>query len=74
MNNYVRVRLVDMPTTVPGFSIQTPDGWTTIILNSRCSHSKNLESYRHEMEHIENDDFSSELSVDEIEAVAHRKG
>ena len=71
MNDYVIVRYANLPTTIPGFSIRTPDEYTTIILNARCGHNKNIESFMHEMKHISDDDFYSIESVDAIELRTH---
>jgi hypothetical protein len=73
MNENINVRFANLPTTIPGYAIQAPDGWTTFILNARCSHDKNLETYMHECGHVARDDFGSEKSTGEIECIAHKK-
>lgn len=70
--NDVPVRLENLPSTIGGYVVQTPDG-ETIILNSRCTREKNMQTYMHELSHIYNDDFSSEKSADEIEYSAHNE-
>lgn len=47
--------LLDLPTTVRGFVVGKDD--PTIVLNARLSHEANMETYRHELRHIERDDF-----------------
>ena len=61
-----------MPTTIGGYTIRTPDGFYTIVLNAKCSYTKNVETYRHEINHIRNGEFESELSADIIEFYAHK--
>lgn len=65
------VLLVDLPTTIYSFVRQNPDGSYTIVLNARLSAEDRLRHYRHELEHIENHDFESEETADEIEYRAH---
>lgn len=72
MMNDVTVRLENITCTIGGYVVQTPDGYT-IVLNSRCTHEKNMQTYMHELSHIYNDDFSSEMPADEIESAAHRE-
>ena len=68
--NY-RAVLADMPAAVPAYSIHGPDGYTTIVINSRMNYEKQCESYKHEVNHIESDDFDSKRSADEIERDRH---
>jgi len=61
------VRLVDMPTTVGGFVSPNEDGTYNVFLNSRRSVEQNIETYFHEWEHIEDDDFYNDLPIEEVE-------
>lgn len=72
MSNNISVKFVNMPTTIYGYTIKTPDDWYTIVLNARCSKQKNLETFKHECYHIENNDFDKE-DVQEIEYNAHKR-
>ena len=67
----VNVILQDLPTTVRGFCIESPDGYHTIVLNARLNREQNVKSYEHELEHIRRDDFHASESVDQIELRAH---
>lgn len=60
---------LDMPATVYGYTI-LQDGCYTIVLNSRLSHERNLETYLHELSHIKNGDYEAG-SADIIELFAH---
>lgn len=67
-----RIVMLDLPTTVKGYVLQTFDGFNTIVLNSRLNIWQNRASFLHEMEHIIRDDFQSLESVTTIEARAHK--
>ena len=69
----VNTLLVDLPGTIKAFVTKDTDDFYTIYLNSRLSHEQNVVSFIHEMEHIENDDFYSDLTADQIERVRHGK-
>ena len=69
----VNTLLVDLPGTIKAFVAKDTDDFYTIYLNSRLSHEQNVVSFIHEMEHIENDDFYSDLTSDQIERVRHGK-
>lgn len=51
------VRLENLPTRIKGFCYHDDDGHEFIILNSRLPHEMNLESYQHELLHIERGDM-----------------
>lgn len=69
----VNTLLVDLPGTIKAFVAKDTDDFYTIYLNSRLSHEQNIVSFIHEMEHIEKDDFYSDLTADQIERVRHGK-
>lgn len=71
MTNNCRVVLQDLPTTVRGFCIESPDGFYTIVLNARLNREQNVKSYEHELEHIRRDDFHADEDIDQIELRAH---
>ena len=69
----VRVVLQDPPTRIKGFVLpDATDDFYTIILNARHSRETNIETYKHELDHIENGDFYKDESANEIELRAHR--
>lgn len=65
---------MDMDTCVHAFVRQTPTDDYVIIINSRLSDQAQREAFRHEMRHIENNDFERAdiLGVQEVEYEAHR--
>lgn len=68
-----RTKLIDLPTGIKGMTVKNGDDYT-IVLNARHSHSQNIESYKHEVEHIERGDFDLSTPVGLIEIYAHREG
>lgn len=71
MDNYYHVEIIDLPCTIKSFVRHNEDGSTTIILNSKLNRETQVKCMMHEIEHIENDDFYSKYSSDEIEAKRH---
>lgn len=74
MTEDVNVAYLDLPVRVHGFVRQNGDCTCTIVLNSRDSRERNMEAYRHELEHLQRDDFYSDSNVDTIETAAHSRG
>lgn len=70
----VNVRLIDMPGTIPGYSIANADLSFTIVLNARLNYERQLQAYHHEMKHIENGDYYKKHTADLIECFAHAEG
>lgn len=67
----VRTVYCDLPNTVGGFTVATPDDFFTIVLNQNLSYDRNVQTYKHELEHIKNGDFDKTCSADIIEISAH---
>ena len=61
--------LLNLPCSVRGLAKANSDGSYTILLNSRLSFEQLQRTYIHEMRHIKEDDFHSELNVDLIEFI-----
>lgn len=65
------VKLVDFPVcTCGGIIMLNDDGTYTILINSRLSHAQNLDSLRHELNHIKNGDFFRDVPIEQIEKEA----
>ena len=62
-----RVIYVDMPTSIRSFVRESPDGYMTIVVNSRLSDAMQRLAYRHEIAHIERGDLDDARDADEIE-------
>lgn len=68
-----RIRLIDLPCPIRSFVKMDADGFYTIILNSRLSAEMQLKAYKHEIDHIKNDDLYSPLVADQIEEDRHER-
>lgn len=76
MRDYERihVHIVDwLPVAIRGLTIRTTDNedYYCILLNGKLGRNALIMAYDHEMEHIDNNDFDSMYSADEIEAIRH---
>ena len=60
------------PASFHGMVVKDDDGFYTILLDPNDTYEQRLRTFRHELEHILNDDFAK-LDVQEIEAIAHGK-
>lgn len=61
------VRVVDLPSGVNGMISPNVDGTFNIYLSSNNDPEKQIDSYFHELAHIENDDFNNGKPLREIE-------
>ncbi len=72
MNTNYQTVYQNLPYKVKGFvTYNTADDFYTIVLNSRHSHSMNVETYKHELKHITNEDFYNPLNINNIESIRH---
>ena len=68
-----RVLLVNMPTTIKGYTVPSRDGqFYTIVINSKLNRETQESTYDHECRHILNGDFEKKLQADIIEFYAHK--
>ena len=69
MTNDINVVYMDLPVS----EAVTPndDGSYTIFIKETLSDDKKRDAYHHAMKHINNDDFYSDLTADQIEGYAH---
>lgn len=66
----VKVIYADLPCTCKGMVVRMFDDgedYDTVVLNSRLNWEQNVETYKHELWHIEHDDFNSVLPVAVLE-------
>jgi hypothetical protein len=71
---HVQVHIVDwLPLTVSGFTVMTSDNedFYCIILNGKLGRNALVKSYEHEIQHIDNHDFDSMYTADQIESMRH---
>lgn len=65
------VHILDLPHDVHGLTAPNEDGSYTVFLNARDTIERQQEAYRHEVRHIENNDFEK-ADVQLIEQYAHQ--
>ena len=70
--NDIYEKLINLPTTVPAYTIRDPAGDFTIFINARMSQERQKKACEHELKHIRNGDFDRTGSVDLIEIYAHK--
>lgn len=66
----IKVIYVDLPCTVKGMVVRMFDDGEdcdTIVLNSRLNWEQNIETYKHELWHVKQDDFNSSLPISVLE-------
>lgn len=66
------VRIVDFPRDVGGVNgmvLLDESGFYNIYLNARASWFQQRKALRHELNHIENDDFFNGKPIDEVEDI-----
>ena len=68
MDNII-VRLKDLPCGINGVTILDEDGNYNIYINARLSYYGQQEAYRHELKHIQRDDFYNNLPIQEVEQI-----
>lgn len=67
----LRIVRVKMPIRVHGYAVKScqPDGdFYTAIINEDLSEEATQRAVLHEIQHVKEDDFTSEYSVSEIES------
>lgn len=71
MDNYMVV-YKNLPEKVNGFTMyHACDDFYTIILNSRVSYDCAKRTFKHELKHIQNNDFIKFKNVGRIEELTH---
>ena len=67
----IYTKLIDMPTSIRGYTIHDKNGDFCIVINARISQEDMVETYIHEIKHIKRGDVYKKGSVDLIEIYAH---
>lgn len=62
------VRFVDLPPSIGGVITPNDDGTFSIYINARHSVDRQLAAFKHEVNHIAQNDFYNGKSIQEIEA------
>ena len=71
MTSAVNTVLADLPCRIKAYTIINKDMSYTIVINARMSYEMQLESYKHELGHIQRGDYEKKCSADLIEFYAH---
>ena len=72
MNDYneYKIRYIALPYTIKGVTVMDNGGYYNIYINSRLSWEDQKKAVRHELEHIQRDDFDNTFaSLEEVEAM-----
>ena len=73
LRNYqINIRILPLPGKIQSFVVYKDDFYT-IVVNECLNQTARMRAYRHELDHIENGDFESDLSTGMIEIRAHKK-
>ena len=67
----MRTVLINLPCDCRGCVVQTDDE-PCIVLNARLSYEMNVQSYKHEMRHIKNNDLLCDENINVIETECHK--
>ena len=69
----VYTSIVDLPTSIGGYTIRDKNGDYNIVINARLSFERQARTYKHELNHILNGDFYKAEASGLIEIHAHQK-
>lgn len=61
------VRLYALPPGINGLTILDSDGNYNVYINSQLPQHKHVEVYRHELKHIQNNDFYNAKPIRDVE-------
>ena len=61
------IRYVKLPISVRGVTIPDENGDYNIYINDRLSHKMQIDTYLHEITHVENEDFDVQVPISVIE-------
>lgn len=60
-------RIIDLPLGIRGYTSMDADGNYNIYINAKLSRQMQEKTYKHELSHINRDDFSDKKTVAEAE-------
>lgn len=63
------IRYIDMPSLTKGMTIEDADGFFNIYINASLSAAEQKEAIKHEIRHLERNDFDTEKSLRDAEAL-----
>lgn len=63
------VRMVKLPGSIRGAVRLSEDGFANIYINDSLSPTAKLEVFRHELNHIKNNDFYNGKPIEDVEKI-----
>ena len=73
LKNYqINIRILPLPGKIQSFVVYKDDFYT-IVVNECLNQTARMRAYRHELDHIENGDFESDLPTGMIEIRTRKK-
>lgn len=63
------IRYISLPCTINGVTVEDACGFYNIYINSSLSYEEQQRAIKHELRHIERDDFYSTLPIRYIENI-----
>lgn len=63
------IRYIDMPSATKGMTIEDAEGFFNIYINASLSAAEQKEAIKHEIRHLERNDFDTEKSLLEAETL-----
>lgn len=63
------IRYIDMPSSTKGMTIEDAEGFFNIYINASLSSAEQEEAIKHEIRHLERNDFDTEKSLLEAETL-----
>lgn len=70
MREDIKIIIYQLPPNIKACTVEV-DGYYTIIVNDNLSPQVRFTEYLHELNHINNGDFSKDETADKIETLAH---
>ena len=71
----IRFEVMNLPCSIPAYVAEKTDSdgdYYTIFINDNCSKERIEKAIKHELSHINNNDFNSELNANVIEILRHK--
>lgn len=66
-NNEYVVRLIDLPCAVKAVTALDDEGLANIYLNAKLSQETQRKALKHELNHLDRDDFYNDLDIRTVE-------
>lgn len=61
------IRYIDMPSRTKGLTVEDADGFYSIYINAKISTYEQKEAIKHELTHIERNDFDKNKTLKQAE-------